>query len=302
MAYRLSICIPTCNRDVYLESSLRRLFDQIGSRDGEIEVLVSDNASDDRTETIVKQYSLRPSFRYMRRKENGGAERNFLDVIAAATGEYCWLLGDDDVLLPGAVDHILQVLEDDPADLHVFSTPESRWVHERTEFPNFSAYVEHFASSRVETLREATLISLSIFRRFVWEAVSHKERYIPTRYVHGLVLAEALRDSGCIVVHPDALISVPRHRATVHDPNLALEIEFCQFQYLMLLAQLTRSPTLSRICVRERFHVVNHSARKVVRLTRRYLQNCGFVFYTLLRSMALRPKTAARMDGGDLSR
>jgi abequosyltransferase len=103
---RLSICIPTYNRGPFIGA----LFDSILAQQGydcEIEVVVSDNASTDQTPAVVKAYRNRlPGLIYHRAPENLGADRNFLKVVALATGDFCWLMGSDDILEPGSIAEI----------------------------------------------------------------------------------------------------------------------------------------------------------------------------------------------------
>ena len=285
MSYRVSICIPTCNRDVYLESLLRSLFAQLDGLAGEIEVVVSDNASDDRTEEVASAYAGHPDFRYVRRNENIGNERNYLGVVQAATGEYCWLLGDDEILEPAAIERLRALVNGEEFDLAVFSTPTHRWVDERVQFSSYRQYVDHFARVRPETLRESTLISLSVFRRQVWAGVPNKERFLPTRYLHTLTLAAGLIDAGRILVLPDALITVPRHRAAFHDHRLEFEISFLHLALLMTLARMARSDALKQFCRAERPRAMQGMARDLVRVTKRYARDAGLILWTVIRTI-----------------
>lgn len=111
---RLSICVPTYNRAPYLGV----LFDSILAQDTagcELELVVSDNASTDDTATVVEAYRDRfERLVYHRAVENLGADRNFLKVVELATGDWCWLMGSDDKLEPGAVARIVAALADGP--------------------------------------------------------------------------------------------------------------------------------------------------------------------------------------------
>lgn len=109
MAIRLSICIPTYNRAGLLRETLDSILVQ--DRDG-LEIVICDNASPDGTPGVVEEY--RGRFRrltYFRWPENMGVDRNFLKTVEIASGEYCWLMGDDDQLEAGALDHIFALLD-----------------------------------------------------------------------------------------------------------------------------------------------------------------------------------------------
>lgn len=111
---RLSICIPTYNRAEYIGILLDSIAAQ-GSHGRDVEVVISDNASSDDTREVVERYQeLLPNIRYFRSSSNLGADRNFLRVVELATGDYCWLMGDDDIVEPGAIARIGQVLRDHP--------------------------------------------------------------------------------------------------------------------------------------------------------------------------------------------
>ncbi len=108
MSNKLSICIPTYNRARYLAETLDNV---IAQATDEVEIVVSDNASPDDTAEIVKSRQEKfPRLTYFRQPENLGADRNYLQSVALASGEWCWLLGDDDLLEPGAIACVLEHL------------------------------------------------------------------------------------------------------------------------------------------------------------------------------------------------
>jgi abequosyltransferase len=107
----LTISIPTYNRSFFLDELLSSLLDQCVSNP-KIELLVSDNDSSDETPSIVKAYIDRGlEIRYLRNTANVGAERNFLQCFDNARGKYFWIIGDDDVVTPGAIGKIIAYLE-----------------------------------------------------------------------------------------------------------------------------------------------------------------------------------------------
>lgn len=105
MAIKLSVCIPTYNRAMFLGETLESIVNQATE---EVEIVVSDNASTDNTEEIVEQYrKIFPQITYYRQLTNAGADRNYLKVVELAAGEYCWLFGSDDVMKENAIAKIL---------------------------------------------------------------------------------------------------------------------------------------------------------------------------------------------------
>lgn len=106
----LTIAIPTYNRAADLDACIARIAVQPGVG-GEVELLVSDNCSTDATEGVVKGWQAKGlKITYIRNAENIGPDNNFVQCYKAASGRYFWLLGDDDMVLDGAIPRITGVL------------------------------------------------------------------------------------------------------------------------------------------------------------------------------------------------
>lgn len=106
----LTIAIPTFNRAICLRESLSSLFDQLVAQPN-VELIVSDNASTDKTPAVIEEFEKRGlKLRYLRNEVNVGPDANFLQCFEQARGKYLWLLGDDDVVVPGGLEKILRML------------------------------------------------------------------------------------------------------------------------------------------------------------------------------------------------
>ncbi|MCH9770196.1 MAG: glycosyltransferase [Gammaproteobacteria bacterium] len=106
----LSICIPTYNRSKHLENCLNSIMISARSLSGEIEVCISDNASTDRTESVVASAKRSLNIAYKKNKVNLGIPQNFLNVVNMARGEFVWLIGDDDLLMPSGIADLIQLI------------------------------------------------------------------------------------------------------------------------------------------------------------------------------------------------
>jgi len=117
----LSICIPTYNRAEMLRMSLNSLAPQVGRVGHRVEIVVSDNCSSDDTPEVVAWARQYAPVRYHRNEVNVGAAGNVLALPRdLAAGEFCWLLGDDDLVREGGVERVLGVLERHPHVDYVF--------------------------------------------------------------------------------------------------------------------------------------------------------------------------------------
>ena len=105
----VSICIPTYNRSRCLAELLDSV---IAQGPADIEVVVSDDASPDDTTTVGESYSGKiDNYTFISQPKNLGLDGNFLAVVAAAKGDYIWLMGDDDRLEPGGLKRVVDALK-----------------------------------------------------------------------------------------------------------------------------------------------------------------------------------------------
>lgn len=106
MQARVTVAIPTFNRKLFLKEALESVLAQDYSN---VEIVVSDNASTDGTEDVVKGFSEKyNNIIYFRHKENVGGRLNWCKCLELATGDYCLLLSDDDVMMPGAINKMVE--------------------------------------------------------------------------------------------------------------------------------------------------------------------------------------------------
>lgn len=112
---KLSFCIPTYNRAECLQQLLDSILEQKPDP-SQVEICISDNASEDHTQALVRDYRQRyPTIVYHQFLSNQGFDQNCLKAVDVARGEYCWLMGSDDIVEPGAIQSVLDRLNQYPA-------------------------------------------------------------------------------------------------------------------------------------------------------------------------------------------
>jgi len=99
---KFSICIPQYNRIKFLRKSLDILENQEYSN---FEVVISDDCSSDHTKEVINEIKTAYSYPiiYHRFESNQGYDRNLRKSMELATGDYCFVLGNDDTLAHNAV-------------------------------------------------------------------------------------------------------------------------------------------------------------------------------------------------------
>ncbi len=109
---RLGIGLPVRNGERFLRDALDALLAQTF---GDFELVVCDNASDDATEEIARDYAKRDArVRYHRAEENAGAAANFNRAFELTQGEFFKWVAHDDVHEPEYLEACIGVLDAQP--------------------------------------------------------------------------------------------------------------------------------------------------------------------------------------------
>ena len=109
---RVSIGVPVYNGERYLAQTLDSLLAQTYQ---DIEIIIGDNASTDRTREIATAYAARDArVRYVRHERNLGLARNYMHLLALARGELFRWAAADDLSAPGAVAACVEALDRNP--------------------------------------------------------------------------------------------------------------------------------------------------------------------------------------------
>lgn len=107
----LTIGLPVYNGSRFLGEAIGSILEQTF---GDFELVVSDNASTDGTEAIVREFAARDRrVRYHRNPQNVGLTRNFNQVFSMATGKHFKWATADDALRPDFLRRCVEVLEAD---------------------------------------------------------------------------------------------------------------------------------------------------------------------------------------------
>lgn len=111
----VSIIVPTYNRARYLGECIESLLRQTRPA---LEILVIDDGSSDNTAELTTTFG--SPVRYIR-KDNGGKPSAVALGLAESQGEWIWILDDDDVAYPDAIERRLEALAANPAAGFVYA-------------------------------------------------------------------------------------------------------------------------------------------------------------------------------------
>src|SRR3989339_11856 len=198
----LSICIPTYDHSAYLKEAIDTVFKQVDEVNREcLELVINDNGSTDETATVILSLKAKAPIPIIagRNSKNLGYDLNCLKVVELARGQDCWLLGDDDQILPGAINHVLAQIKGNPqVDVFMgnkedFDVSFSKPMKFRPLFNisgdrlfdfNHVKVDEYFKISK-KLICFFNFISILIFKRASWQSVQGREilKNIPDKIV-----------------------------------------------------------------------------------------------------------------------
>jgi glycosyltransferase involved in cell wall biosynthesis len=155
----LTIAIPTFNRARRLEELIDLLYSEIKFFKiplKKIEILVSDNGSIDNTQEVLLGYkkkyiNFKPLFSF----ENKGFDANYLKCLRESSGEYLWIIGDDDRICVGALKKIYDFIAIEKLDLIIVNGGSINSLGQ--------------VQNRIQTIDDTSLFSLKDgFADFAW--------------------------------------------------------------------------------------------------------------------------------------
>lgn len=252
---RVSIGMPVYNGARYLEAAIESLLAQT-FRD--FELIVSDNASTDRTRAICERFVDRdPRVRYFRNRANMGASWNYNRVYALARAPYFKQAAHDDVCAPTFLERCVEVLDRDPsvvlayprtiliddkgAEIERFcdaldlreERPHQRFQHFHHVFGDWSICHPIFGVMRAAPVREREILPAYIASDMIFlaELALHGKIYEVPEYLFSLRWHEG---ASTVAHKPYAA------RALWFDPRLAgsIQVPLTRFRWLYEYARM----------------------------------------------------------------
>lgn len=190
---RLSICIATLNRGDLIAETLDSIVMQLSPG---VEVVVVDGASTDNTFEVLSRYEKRhKNIHYVREITNSGLDADYDKAVGYAQGEYCWLMTDDDLLLPEAVSCVLEELKKEPellvVDAEVRNADFTRVLQRSRLFIDENRHFEFVDDVFFSLAGDAlSFIASVVVRRQAWLS-RDRESFYGSLFIHVGVIFQA---------------------------------------------------------------------------------------------------------------
>jgi glycosyltransferase involved in cell wall biosynthesis len=176
--------VPVYNAENYLEVALDSILAQTFT---DFELIISDNASTDRTPEICRSYAGKdPRISYYRAEKNRGAAWNFNRVFELSSGKYFKWTAHDDLIAPDCLSKCVDVLEMD--DSVVLCWSKVQYLNEHGDI--IATYIEKLGNANSSNPRDRFGELTILYRRCI--------------YAYGLIRSDELRKTSLIGTYPDA--------------------------------------------------------------------------------------------------
>ncbi len=142
---KISVAMITYNHEKFLKKAINSVLEQ--EFNGELEIIIADDASTDNTQNIIKEYYKKfpKIIKPILRTENIGATKNLYEVLIKCKGKYIAILeGDDYWCKKDKLRKQMEFLEDDKNKEYIASVNKCYFVDENDKViegkENFSFY------------------------------------------------------------------------------------------------------------------------------------------------------------------
>ena len=110
----LSIAIPTYNRADCLKRLLNNIMPQILKFRDTVEICISNNGSPDNTKEVAMIFKEKypDLIKYRENEKNLGFDKNFLEVVRIAEGEFVWPFSDDSLFAENGLEEVISFLKE----------------------------------------------------------------------------------------------------------------------------------------------------------------------------------------------
>lgn len=154
---KLSLVIPTRSRGLYLRETLRTVSTAIANCPIPVEVVVSDNASEDDTPEICAAAGI-AGLRYVRQPIRLSMRQNFEAGLQASTGSHVVFIGDDDAVAPHGFQRLAEMIGSGDYEILKWRVPNYIWPNPANQRPGHVTLRINKLSGKVREIDPASAL------------------------------------------------------------------------------------------------------------------------------------------------
>lgn len=184
-AAELAFCIPTYKRPALLKKCVESIIQDGAVHD--IHIYIADDSGDDTNDEVMAHLMrVYPHITYTRNSSNLGIDKNIQYVVSMCETRYAWLIGEDDIVFPGAIARALTVIAESNAKFiysnYIYvSNDHSNCTGKPEQVTHANSIIAHEFFEK--HLWKIGFIGACIINRSSWDFVSGDD-YIGTYFAH----------------------------------------------------------------------------------------------------------------------
>lgn len=177
MEEKISVIIPVYNVEKYVEKSIRSVINQTYRN---IEILVVDDGSTDKSSYICDQLALEYSRIKVFHKSNGGQGSARNVALDCATGEYYCFLDSDDSLQPDYIEFLYRALKKNELDISAcncdYFDEDGEFIRKRI---TSDKYIEMSGIEAIQSMWYQGVINIGpyvkLYKKELWNGIRFRE-------------------------------------------------------------------------------------------------------------------------------
>lgn len=199
---KVSLIIPTRERAETLKYTIQTALNQ---QLEEYEVIVSDNFSQDNTKEVVESFN-DSRLKYINTSKRVSMTENFEFGVSHAKGEYIVIIGDDDGVMPNAIDKLGILIDTHPSKLyswprHIYNWPS---IHSSEKLERIAKVVEHTQINLTVNLKKMLINGLLLNSKMPnsYHSATHRSIFENIKKLTGRVYQSTIPDEFMLFILP----------------------------------------------------------------------------------------------------
>lgn len=212
-APKVTIALVTYHHERFIEACL----DSIRAQNyPHLELLISDDASTDKTAQIIEAYDrAHPGFitSFTRQAENLGISRNLNFVLAQATGAYLTPFSGDDLMLPGKIETQVRAMEQAQDAVFCFTNMEWFWSESGRKICNHFGFLQNPSTDLARVIGDFSIPTPTLM--LDWRRAGHLRYDEDLKFINDFYFVIQLLLLGRAIYIPQILTRYRKHKGAV---------------------------------------------------------------------------------------
>lgn len=215
----LTLGLPVFNGEQCIGLTLQSIinaFNTLSLEDkDQIEILISDNASNDCTQEVVNRFIANClTIRYVRNEKNLGYDGNIDSIVKKAQGQYVWFLGCGEQIKEDALARLIFKLQNTNytnivLDFDIYDARKDKIVEDRIY--NFDTDIVIKGKNDFSQNKYGPAVSSNIVNKKLWDDIAH-EKFVVDGWCHieRILSMIALNDYSETLISPNPYFTLYR--------------------------------------------------------------------------------------------